>query len=56
MKRLSLIGAVCGVLSGAGMIYASIADGHIPRAVWILISVGWLISVAVQICNYQNQK
>ncbi len=51
MKRFSLIGAVCGVLSGAGMIYASLADGHIPRAMWVLISIGWLIAVASQICN-----
>lgn len=51
MKRFSLIGAVCGVLSGAGMIYASLADRHIPRAMWVLISIGWLIAVASQICN-----
>lgn len=51
MKRVSLIGAVCGVLSGAGMIYAGIADGHMPRAMWVLISIGWLIAVASQICN-----
>lgn len=58
MKRFSLIGAVCGVLSGAGMIYGSITDGNIPKIVWILISIGWLIAVASQICNYRyfNKK
>ncbi len=52
MKKFALIGAVCGVLSGAGMIYASITDGNIPKIVWILISIGWFIAVASQICNY----
>ncbi len=58
MKRFSLIGAVCGVLSGVGMIYASIVDGNIPKTVWILISIGWFIAVASQICNYRyfNKK
>ncbi len=53
MKKFSLIGAVCGVLSGLGMIYASIADGNTPKIVWVLISVGWLIAVVSQICNYR---
>ncbi len=54
MKRSSLIGAVCGVLSGVGMIYAGMADGNIPKTVWVLISIGWLIAVASQICNYRH--
>lgn len=52
MKRFSLIGAVCGLFSGAGMIYASIV-GKIPSLVWILISIGWFIAVASQIWNYR---
>ena len=54
MKRFALIGAVCGVLSGAGMIWAGIADGNIPKPVWILISIGWFVSAAAQICNYRH--
>lgn len=53
MKRFALIGAVCGVLSGIGMIYASIVDGGIPKAVWMLIAIGWVIAVASQIWNYR---
>lgn len=53
MKRFALIGAVCGVLSSIGMIYASIADGGVPKVVWMLIAIGWLIAVASQICNYR---
>lgn len=45
MKNFSLIGAVCGVLSGGGMIYASIVDGNVPRIIWILISIGWFIMI-----------
>ncbi len=56
MKRFSLIGAVCGVLSGVGMIYASITDGNIHKIIWILISIGWFIGVASQICNYRHFK
>lgn len=52
MKCFSLIGAICGLFSGVGMIYASIA-GKIPSVVWILISIGWSIAVASQICNYR---
>ncbi len=51
MKRFALIGAVCGVLSGVGMIYGSIAE-NMPRAAWICISIGWLIAVAAQISTY----
>ena len=57
MKRFSMIGAVCGLLSGIGMIYASIV-GNIPSTVWILISIGWFVAVASQIGNYRyfNKK
>ncbi len=54
MKKFSLIGAICGILSGIGMIYAGIVDGNIPKILWILISIGWLIAVASQICNCCN--
>ncbi len=54
MKRFSLIGAVCGMLSGIGMIYAGIVDGNIPKTVWILIAIGWFIAVASQICSYRH--
>ncbi len=52
MKRFALIGAVCGVLSGVGMIYGSIVE-NLSRAAWICISIGWLIAVASQSCNYR---
>ncbi len=54
MKKFAFIGAVCGVLSGIGMIYAGIVDGNIPKAAWILISIGWLIAVSAQICNCRH--
>lgn len=52
MKKFSLIGVLCAVLSGVGMISASIVD-NIPRTVWILISIGWCIAIASQIYNYR---
>lgn len=54
MKKFSLIGAVCGILSGAGMIYSAIMDGNIPKILWVLISIGWLVAVVSQICNYRH--
>ncbi len=52
MKRFALAGTVCGVLSGMGMLYGSIAE-NMPKAAWICISIGWLIAVVSQICNYR---
>ncbi len=53
MRLFALIGAVCGVLSGAAMIWASVTDAAVPGAVWALIAAGWLVAVAAQICTYR---
>lgn len=58
MKIISLIGTICGILSGMGMIYAGVVDLNIPKTLWILIAIGWFIDVVVQICSYHyfNKK
>ena len=53
MKWVSFAGAACGVLSGIGMICAAImGSGNIPKPVWALIAVGWLIAVSAQIYTF----
>lgn len=54
MKKFSLIGAICGVLSGIGMLVLSILDSRAPKILWILISIGFFIEAASLICNYYH--
>lgn len=51
-KIIPLIGGVCGVISGIGMIFGAILDGNIPKYAWIIIIIGFLVSGAGNIYNY----
>jgi len=52
MKIFTIIGGICGILSGIGMIYGGIMDGEMPKYVWLLISTGYFILVVSLIANY----
>lgn len=56
MKTFSYIGAVCGIFSGIGMICNAVTDNNLPKIVWLFISVGWIVAVSSQICNYFHLK
>ena len=52
-KLIPLVGAICGVLSGIGMICGGIMDGKLPKPAWIFIGIGFFISAIANVYNYR---
>ena len=55
-KCVMLVAGTCGILSGIVIIYASIVDRPIPKAIWIVLALCSLISAIYNFCNYRGAR
>ena len=55
-KHVMLAAGICGIIVGVFIIYASVVDMHIPKAVWILLAICSLISAVYNFCNYRENR
>lgn len=55
-KYVMLVAGICGILGGIFIVYASIVDMHIPKAIWILLAVCWFISAIYNLYNYRSNR
>ena len=55
-KYVMLVAGICGILSGIFIIYASIVDMHIPKAIWLLLAICSFISAAYNFYIYRGSR
>lgn len=51
-----MIGAVCGIIGGIGLICSAITDGNIPKIMYFVIAVCEFIMSGALIYNYKANK
>jgi len=55
-KIIARVGAVCGILSGIGMICGAILEDRMPKFLWLPIAVGYLLLTASILISYFAEK
>lgn len=52
-RRLSMLGGICGIIGGIGMIVGAVVEESFPKPLWLLVAFCYIFNTIAIFLNYR---